>query len=357
MTTPTAASAPTAAHAPMRVLRLKLRFLTPAFLGDAEKNGRWRTPPFKHLVREWWRVAYAAETNFHVDVKQMRREEALLFGHAWLEDDYFVKEGRRQRTTGRKGRLRLLLRSATLKSDAIWGVGTQRGVQPLSTGIETSYAWFGLIKRGGGLPDRTALKPGGEEGCRELYLVYPDEPAINARIREVVRLITTFGLVGSRSRGGWGALHIEGSEPLNGPEVAKYTRPFDKCLKDDWAMSLARDTKGPVVWSSKKTAFSSWHEVMGEISKLRRDVRHALKNTQGKDFRPALGFAGAGRMPSPLRWKVFLAGTDQLGFRVFALPHRLPDESGKRMELDDLAKAWEQICRALDSSNALKRVS
>ncbi|MGN2392624.1 hypothetical protein [Pelomicrobium sp. G1] len=27
--------------------RYTVRFLTPAFLGDAKQNGRWRTPPFK----------------------------------------------------------------------------------------------------------------------------------------------------------------------------------------------------------------------------------------------------------------------------------------------------------------------
>jgi len=41
-------------------LDLTVRFLTPAFLGDAEQNGRWRTPPFKALLRQWWRMAYAA---------------------------------------------------------------------------------------------------------------------------------------------------------------------------------------------------------------------------------------------------------------------------------------------------------
>ena len=34
-----------------------LRFLTPAFLGNADQNGQWRTPPIKALLRQWWRVA------------------------------------------------------------------------------------------------------------------------------------------------------------------------------------------------------------------------------------------------------------------------------------------------------------
>jgi hypothetical protein len=38
-------------------LTYRVSFTTPAFLGDAEQNGQWRTPPFKALLRQWWRVA------------------------------------------------------------------------------------------------------------------------------------------------------------------------------------------------------------------------------------------------------------------------------------------------------------
>lgn len=31
--------------AAMTTLEYRIRFLTPAFLGDAEQNGRWRRPP------------------------------------------------------------------------------------------------------------------------------------------------------------------------------------------------------------------------------------------------------------------------------------------------------------------------
>jgi uncharacterized DUF497 family protein len=76
----------------MNVLKFELRFTTPAFLGDTEQNGRWRTPPIKHLLREWWRVTYAADKNFSVDLGEMRREEGLLFGNAWLSH----REGERE---------------------------------------------------------------------------------------------------------------------------------------------------------------------------------------------------------------------------------------------------------------------
>ncbi|HLB30968.1 MAG TPA: hypothetical protein VJN91_05515, partial [Gammaproteobacteria bacterium] len=72
----------------MKKLEYTVSFTTPAFLGNAEQQAQWRTPPFKALLRQWWRVVYAADHEFNVNVSDMRREEGQLFGHAWLEDDH-----------------------------------------------------------------------------------------------------------------------------------------------------------------------------------------------------------------------------------------------------------------------------
>jgi CRISPR-associated protein Cmr1 len=50
----------------MRTFEYTLRFNTPAFLGNAEQNGQWRTPPIKAQLRQWWRVAHAADNRFEV---------------------------------------------------------------------------------------------------------------------------------------------------------------------------------------------------------------------------------------------------------------------------------------------------
>ena len=69
----------------MKTLRYQVQFTTPAFLGNAEQSGQWRTPPFKALLRQWWRVVWAAEHGFRENIGAMRREEGLLFGNAWLK--------------------------------------------------------------------------------------------------------------------------------------------------------------------------------------------------------------------------------------------------------------------------------
>ncbi|HID00648.1 MAG TPA: hypothetical protein EYP05_04855, partial [Piscirickettsiaceae bacterium] len=66
----------------MKPLKLKVRFLTPAFLGDAEQKGVWRVPPFKAQLRYWWRFVYAASQNHGVDIERMRQAEGELFGAA-----------------------------------------------------------------------------------------------------------------------------------------------------------------------------------------------------------------------------------------------------------------------------------
>ena len=75
----------------MRHLKYSVRFLTPAFLGNAAQSGQWRTPPFKALLRQWWRVAVAWEEGY--DHEKLREREAVLFGHAWWKNDK-DKEGR-----------------------------------------------------------------------------------------------------------------------------------------------------------------------------------------------------------------------------------------------------------------------
>ena len=330
----------------MKQTSYTVRFITPAFLGNAEQSGQWRTPPFKALLRQWWRVAYAAENQFHIDLAKMRHEEGLLFGHAWLEDDIDLSG---KKLAARKSAIRLRINA--LDEQAAWAMGSQQGVAPLSDGLDTSYAWFGLIKRGRGLPNRVGIKPDSKENVRQLSLAVPDEVA--PRMEEVIALIHTFGLLGSRSRGGWGALQVDGAKALSSQEMQDYAQPVPECLKNDWAMSLAKDTSGLLVWQSSRY-FDSWDKAMKFIAQNRKIVRVALKD--GKDLRPVLGFAAPGRMPSPLRWKVMAEEPGKLSVRAFALPHSIPADAGKKMSEADLTSAWHSVASTLDGVQNMQRL-
>lgn len=329
---------------PMKQLNLTVRFITPAFMGNAEQEAQWRTPPFKALLRQWWRVAYAAEANFEVadKVNEMRHHEGQLFGHAQLETD----STNGKPVSSRKSLIRMRLEASQSKTG--WTKGTQSGVAPLSKGPDTSYAWFGLINRGSGLSDRTAIRTTLAEGERRLFLAYPE--AADQQIQPTLQLIQHFGLLGSRSRGGWGALHIEPETPFNGLDIQRYARHLDSCLQDDWAMSLAKDEKGILLWESL-AELDTWDKAMKQIAAWRKQVRTNLK----KDLRPALGFASPGRMPSPLRWKVMLSKSEKFTIRVFAMPHGIPDSTEKRLSLHNLQSAWRTASRELDGISDLRR--
>lgn len=331
----------------MKQLAYTIRFLTPAFLGNAEQSAQWRTPPLKALLRQWWRVVWAAHHDFPDDVAAMRREEGLLFGHAWLDDD---RDKRGQKVAARKSAVRLRLES--LDEAGAWSPGTQQGVAPVPTTIEAGYAWFGLVRRGPGQPDRNAIRAEGRESARKLVVAVPDGHA--GQIETVMRFISQFGQLGSRSRGGWGSFQLSNTQALSVAELQRYAQPTDACLGRDWPMSFCSDANGLCHWESR-TTFKSWDQAMLQAALERRRVRSALKAVDGKDLRPALGFAlAAGRMPSPLRWRVVQLPDKQLAMRVFAMPTRIPEDAKKSIAPADLKKAWRIVFDALDRSEFLK---
>ena len=64
----------------MQTLSYQVSFATPAFLGNAEQQAQRRTPPFKALLRQWWRVVKAPDVGY--DHQKLLRLENDLFGSA-----------------------------------------------------------------------------------------------------------------------------------------------------------------------------------------------------------------------------------------------------------------------------------
>jgi len=328
----------------------EIRFLTPAFLGDAEQNGRWRTPPFKALLRQWWRVVYAQDHGFDVNAADMRREEGVLFGHAWLKDDYFQRNGRRQKVDARKSAMRIRLEMPEAGSGNPWSPGSQRGVEPLPTNLDSSYAWFGLVDSRTKKALRTGIATKGQEALRTLKVAVPE--AELERLEKVFRLIARLGQIGARSRGGWGSVIIDDIDPMTEVELQAYARTLNECLDHDWPMSLGCDNKGVLLWKSK-LIYSSWDTAIKTIATERSMVRKSLKSLRGKDLRPLLGFATkTGRMPSPLRWRVTEREDSQVGIEVFAMPSLIPEQAGQRIGNDEAHTAWQAVIKSLDQSAA-----
>lgn len=309
----------------------RLCFLSPAFLGDAEPKGAWRTPPFKHLLRAWWRVAWAAEHD-PGDWRRMRHEEGVLFGHAWLEGDH-SEDG--SPVHARRSQVLVRLRP--------WKQGKMKTIprlRPAAAGRAASselYLGYGPVKGAGELK-HPAIDAG--EGA-ELRLAWPREH--QRSMQRTLALIHAFGTLGGRSRNGWGSIHLEGIEP---PDLTPYLRPWEEALTQDWPHAIGKDGQGALIWRTDEV--SDWQGVMERLAAIRK----AVNGEAGSRERPILNQPvtrnprGRGRMPSNLGFKVCQAGEGAYYGLIYHLPHTPPPVA--EVPIDTRLRLWQRIHRLLD---------
>lgn len=369
----------------MTELEYELRFTTPAFLGNAEQNGQWRTPPIKALLRQWWRVLQGASAG-QEDWKTIREIEGRLFGNAWLN--------RGDEPQHCKSPIRIRL-------EPDWAGGTL-GVSSWPTDFERVpttrtggslpadlYLGYGpVVRERGSLKIRTAINP--SQNMRLRLLLPPDR---SNEILKTLTLIHWFGSVGSRARNGWGSIRLapQGATPhlpslrRDEPLLAKVLRNWQECHVLDWPHAIGSDEKGPLVWCIEDC--DDWRQAIGALANVRVAVRRAAKAIRNRHGRAAalhyLGYpAGTGRqnpwalevrgerdklrLASPLRFKVVPSGDGKVRGQVFHVPCAIPkaflDELRNASDKDWLAdrenlrRAWQEIHSTLDNDSRLRRL-
>jgi len=352
----------------MHTATYTLTFTTPAFLGDAHQNGRWRTPPIKHELRHWWRVAYAADHGFRVNVSEMRREEGLLFGHAWLEDDYCMENGRREKTAARKSQVRIRLSRWDEGKLRQWHQDAavthpevknrQGNLMPVGSTLYLGYGplVFDRDNR------RTALKGNAAIQAREeatLAIACPESAA--PRLEHALWLMDRFGTLGGRARNGWGSYHLLPS-PLGrgaGGEGLP-VRPWRDCLNLDWPHAIGKDEKGPLIWQT--TPHDDWKSLMRTLAIVKIGLRtqFAFPNARpphaGVEPRHWLSYPitthttcawdRSARLPNQLRFKARQTADGKLVGVIFHMPH-LPPPAFKP-DREAIEKVWRCVHQFLD---------
>jgi CRISPR-associated protein Cmr1 len=367
-----------------------VRFLTPAFLGDAEQNARWRTPPFKHLLREWWRVAYAAERTFDVGseaaVAAMRWEEGLLFGNAWLEHR---KNGRKV-TDFNKSLVRLrvdrwddgkLKKAQWPRDDNVSHRDVQR---PIGASLYLGYG--PLVFSNGTMLKANAAVQAGEQGL--LSLAWPDEfpldlrrtltergahqifpERIDARVGQALWLAGRYGTLGGRSRNGWGSLALELQGGTTAPSAGSPpVREWRRCLDLDWPHAIGRDNRGTLIWQTQP--HDDWKSLMKTLAVIKIGLRTQFKFNAGRDA-PApehrhwlsypvtnhsvRSWGNNARLPNSLRFKARLDAGSKLVGVIFHMPCLPPAAfSPDRRAIESV---WERVHQFLDDpKQALERI-
>ena len=366
---------------PMQTSELSVRLNTPAFLGDADQKGVWRTPPLKALMREWWRIAAAPAVGYcH---QTLREQEGVLFGNAWLEpladkkSRFCQSEVRLALKDWRNGTLTQHVPAPRIDHPEAERAG--RKVEPLN------YLGYGPIDRGQ-LRNGAALQA---DDSNTLKLAWPDT---EKTIPHVLQLIHWFGTIGGRSRNGWGSLEFARQKALAKHDQTLQTvlRPFADCLQLDWPHAIGQDKQGALIWESKES-FTDWQNAMRFLAQTKIDFRtqekirfrngvpHPNERKRRQDWqlhhqpeeRHLLAYPvthhevqkqrargdekpdwGDGRLANQLRFKLFRDSQRQLRARIYHTPHACPLPG---VTLDQQA-VWQKIHHWLDQNTDLQRL-
>ncbi len=319
----------------MLIRTYQLRFITPAFLGNAEQNGQWRTPPIKALLRQWWRVAYAADKDYRVNLSEMRAAEAKLFGAAADAAGASSQSRVRLRldrwTTGRLTQWQEL---ATVKHPEVRGPeGRER---PVGSDL---YLGYGPLKleRGARSPSLKGNAAIQADEKADFGVAFADG-ADGSRLQRALALMNLYGALGGRCRNGWGSFTLT---PLDGtPALASGledlpTRAWRDALDRDWPHAIGVGDDGHrLVWQTE--ALADWKAVMRRLAEIKIGLRTQFKFPQLQPPHPkpldrhwlsypvtrhgVRSWGPNARLPNSLRFKVRLDAEGRLRGVLFHVP-------------------------------------
>lgn len=302
----------------MKQVSYAVKFITPAFLGNADASFQWRTPPFKALLRQWWRMAVAREVDFNVN--ELRRREGALFGVA------SSAEGEKSCKSKVRIRLGHWHEGTMTSAPDIGRVNIGRMATPASL-----YSGFGPIVPGGRsgaqMKSGAAIQPG---DMSTLSIAFP---ASESRLEQAIALMAAYGTTGGRSRNGWGSFELLGDVPE--PRIP--THYWKDAMEKDWPHAFGKDDDGPLVWKSLPQR--SWENAMRLLAQTRVDLRRAVPDRLMLAYpdarRTMPGWGRNERVPNSLRFKVRSEG-GQFYALVFHIPCRPADALWRRLP-DDIA--------------------
>ena len=200
----------------------------------------------------------------------------------------------------------------------------------------------------------------------ELKLAFPCNEA--ALLNRAVTLINAFGTIGSRARNGWGSLDIDASCSANdSTDETLPLRPWQDCLKVEWAHAIGRDEQGVLVWRTE--TLDDWSTLMQQLAKIKIELRtkqfpfHSGKKAPPPEDRHWLSYPVTNhdvttwekkaRLSNTLRFKIRRDDKGRLYAIIFHMPCLPP--SRFKPDLDQITRVWQRVHAFLDSEKSLQR--
>lgn len=343
---------------PMQQINCHVRFVCPAFLGDARQRGAWRTPPFKAAIRQWWRIVQAADG---IDYPQIREREAALFGNA------SDKQARQSRV-----RLRLSKWTVGRMGEAAPVGRIDNGKAQVDAGLYLGYGniAYDKLTKGVRLEHEYAINADEQAELRIGIVPYreQDQHAFDEEVRSLrhtLALMGRYATIGGRSRNAWGSFTLE-SDDIGKPDTDAVLIDWQKALAHSWPRGIGEDGKGALIWRLHP-GYTDWKKALRELGQIRSELnRHFGRvDTRGLLSHPVTkktptGWKNGDRVPNSLRFKIAPEG-DKLHGLIFHMPCRPSDDLWQRHPFHDKPEQhsalWEEVHNLLDRDNKLERVS
>lgn len=263
----------------MKELRVRLKFLTPAFLGGPDGiTAELRPPSIKGMLRFWWRATRAGDP-------EMRAKEAEIFGDA--------------SGNGKAGTFSIQIRSDlsgnNVSKDFLpRNEHTRYVVKGYQLNILEylaygTYTYQKTQKRN--VFDREYIKPG---FGFDLILRLLDKAEQEGFVRELYRALTVwslFGGLGAKSRNGFGSFAVESVD--GHPMLAEliHTTPvneFKKLLADIELPDFSAFSKNARLFKTGEI-YPSWDVCLAKLGHAYREARLSLENKHHYNLRQFLG--------------------------------------------------------------------
>ncbi len=326
----------------MKTRTVQIKFSTPAFLGNAEQSGQWRTPPFKAQLRQWWRMVYFSHHSSKFSIDKMRQEEGRLFGHAGQDDG----------NDSTRSLVRIRLQDWSTGKMASWEslppVQHPEVGRPMPADIYLGYGPIDIRTRK--LKKNAAIQA---DEVNTLTIAAPDDDL--PWLEQSLWLMDRYGTLGGRSRNGWGSYSLTGIDVASAPQPLQL---WTDALHQDWPHAIGKDSAGALIW--KTAEHNNWQSLMQQLASLKITLRTQFKFRAGKTQDPeerhwlaypvtnhgVTNWGGSARLPNSLRFKIRALPNGKLVGIIFHVPHLPPQEFHPKVGI--ITGVWQKVHAYLD---------
>lgn len=305
----------------MKELRLKLRFITPAFIGGPEiSSAELRPPSIKGMLRFWWRAANAGKFGLN----ELKLNESWIFGDA--------------SGNGRVSSFLIRVISDRLNNNlskdnfprnnyALYTVKGHR-LNILEYLAYGTYSYDRTQRRN--VFEREYIKPG---LSFELFFSLPDRAESKEVIQELYSALAAwscFGGLGSKSRNGFGSFAIENADghPLLAQLMQLSPASYFKKLLYNTGLPEFTAFSNKARLFKTRQVFSSWDACLARLGHVYREARLSIENKHNYELRQYIGapiivnktqYSLLGRRAKPYFLKVYKEKDGYAGY-ILHLP-------------------------------------